>query len=96
MNQARAREGAITQYMAQQELEDKDFGKLASKLKETAIVEMKHAEKWRKGSSSEGEPTSKPDGVAKKGQEISEMLKTDIGLESEAIRCTMKCRSLRG
>jgi len=35
LNQARSRElGAITQYMAQHyELEDKDFGKLATKLK---------------------------------------------------------------
>ena len=33
-----------------------------------------------------GEPTTKPDGGAKKGQEITEMLKTDIGLESEAIK----------
>ena len=47
LNQARARElTAITQYMAQHyELEDQDFGKLAGKLKETGIAEMKHAEK---------------------------------------------------
>ena len=46
LNQARARElTAITQYMAQHyELEDSDFGKLAGKLKEIGIQEMKHAE----------------------------------------------------
>jgi bacterioferritin len=33
-----------------------------------------------------GEPTSKPDGVAKKGQKIQEMLTTDFGLETQAIK----------
>jgi bacterioferritin len=33
-----------------------------------------------------GEPTTKPTGKAMKGQEIPEMLKTDIGLELEAIQ----------
>jgi bacterioferritin len=48
---------------------------------------MKHAEKLAERILFlKGEPTTKPDGVAKKGQEISEMLKTDIGLESEAIK----------
>ena len=89
LNQARARElTAITQYMAQHyELEDRDFGKLASKLKEIGIQEMKHAEKLAErilflG----GEPTSKPDGQIKKGQEVPAMLATDIGLEAEAIK----------
>ena len=89
LNQARARElGAITQYMAQHyELEDQDFGKLAGKLKEIAIQEMKHAEKLAERILFlKGVPTSKPDGTAKKGQEIAEMLVTDIGLESEAIK----------
>jgi len=89
LNQAREREiGAISQYMIHHyELEDKDFGKLASKLKETAIAEMKHAEKLAERILFlKGEPTSKPDGLAKKGQEITEMLETDIGLESEAIK----------
>ena len=47
LNEARSRElTAISQYMAQHyELEDSDFGKLASKFKEVAITEMKHAEK---------------------------------------------------
>jgi len=89
LNQARSRElTAISQYMAQHyELEDQDFGKLASKLKEIAIQEMKHAEKLAERILYlKGEPTSKPDGVAKKGQKIQEMLTTDIGLEAQAIK----------
>jgi bacterioferritin len=89
LNQAREREiGAISQYMIHHyELEDKDFGKLASKLKETAIVEMKHAEKLAdRILFLNGEPTTKPAGKAMKVQEIPEMLKTNMGLESEAIQ----------
>ena len=89
LNQARARElGAMTQYMAQHyELEDQDFGKLATKLKEIAIQEMKHAEKLAERILFlRGVPTSKPDGTSKKTQEIPDMLVTDIGLESEAIK----------
>jgi bacterioferritin len=69
------------------ELEDQDFGKLASKLKEIAIQEMKHAEKLAERILFiKGEPTTKPDGAAKKGQKIPDMLTTDIALESEAIK----------
>jgi bacterioferritin len=89
LNEARSRElTAISQYMSQHyELEDRDFGKLASKFKETAITEMKHAEKLAdRILFLKGEPTSKPDGVAKKGQSIPEMLTTNMGLESQAIK----------
>jgi bacterioferritin len=89
LNQGRSRElSAITQYMAHHyELEDQDFGKLATRLKEIAIQEMKHAEKLAdRILFLKGEPTSKPDAEAKKGQEISDMLKTDIGLETQAIQ----------
>ena len=88
LNEARSRElTAISQYMAQHyELEDNDFGKLASKFKEVAIAEMKHAEKLAdRILFLKGEPTSKPDGVAKKGQLIPEMLTTNIDLEQQAI-----------
>ncbi len=88
LNGARSRElTAITQYMAQHyELEDADFGKLASKIKEIGIQEMKHAEDLAERILFlKGEPTSKPDGVAKKGQEIADMLATDIALERQAI-----------
>lgn len=89
LNKARSRElSAITQYMAHHyELEDQDFGKLATKLKEIAIQEMKHAEKLAERILFlKGEPTSKPDGVAKKGQKIPDMLTTDIGLEAQAVK----------
>ena len=89
LNEAREKElTAISQYMTHHyELEDCDFGKLASKLKEIGIAEMKHAEKLAERILFlDGEPSTKPDGVAKKGQEILDMLKTNIGLESQAIK----------
>jgi len=68
-------------------LEDSDFGKLASKFKEIGIAEMKHAEKLAERILFlKGEPTSKPDGVAKKGQKIPEMLTTNMALESAAMK----------
>ena len=89
LNAARSRElTAIVQYMSQHyELEDRDFGKLASKFKEIGIAEMKHAEKLAERILFlKGEPTSKPDAAPKKGQEIVEMLKTNMGLEAQAIK----------
>jgi len=69
------------------ELEDQDFGKLAKKLKEIGIQEMKHAEALAERILFlKGEPTTKPDSAAKKGQSIAEMLKTDMALESAAIK----------
>lgn len=88
LNQARGRElTAILQDMAQHyELEDQDFGKLAGKMKEIAIAEMKHAEDLAErilflG----GVPISKPDGKTMRGQEIVDMLATDVLLESGAV-----------
>lgn len=89
LNAARSRElTAISQYMIHHyELEDQDFGKLAKKLKEIGIQEMKHAEALAERILFlKGEPTSKPDSAAVKGQEIAAMLKTDMGLESQAIK----------
>jgi bacterioferritin len=89
LNAARSRElGAITQYMVQHyELEDTDFGKLAKKMKEIGIQEMKHAEAFAERILFlKGTPTTKPDGEVKKGQTIEEMLTTDIGLETQAIK----------
>ncbi len=88
LNQARSRElTAILQYMAQHyELEDNDFGKLAKKLKEIAIAEMKHAEALAERILFlNGVPTSQPDGKAKKGEEIPAQLATDIKLEADAV-----------
>jgi bacterioferritin len=89
LNEARSRElTAIMQYMAQHyELEDTDYGKLAKKLKEIAIVEMKHAEAFAERILFlNGTPTSKPEADTKKGQKIEEMLVTDMGLEAQAIK----------
>jgi bacterioferritin len=89
LNEARQRElTAISQYMIHHyELEDRDFGKLASKIKEIAIAEMKHAEKLAERIAFlKGVPTSKPDATSKKGQQIPEMLATDIALETQAVR----------
>jgi len=89
LNDARSRElTAISQYMVQHyELEDKDFGKLAKKLKEIAIQEMKHAEALAdRILFLKGEPTTKPEANTVKGQEIAAMLATDIGLENTAIK----------
>jgi len=88
LNRARAREiHAVQQYMAQHyELEDKGFGKLASKLKEIAIAEMKHAEKLAERILFlNGVPEYKPDALPKKGEQIPDLLVTDISLESQAI-----------
>lgn len=89
LNAARARElTAISQYMIQHyELEDTDFGKLAKKMKEIAIQEMKHAEALAERILFlKGTPTSKPDGEAKKGQPIEAILATGMALESQAIK----------
>jgi bacterioferritin len=89
LNQARSAElGAISQYMIHHyELEDQDFGKLASKIKEIAIVEMKHAEKLAERILFlTAEPTSKPDLTPKKGQDIAELLATDVALEAKAVK----------
>jgi bacterioferritin len=88
LNAARSRElTAISQYMLQHyELEDKDFGKLAKKMKEIAIQEMKHAEGLAERILFlKGEPTTKPDAVPSKGQDIPAILTTDIALETQAI-----------
>jgi bacterioferritin len=89
LNQGRARElTAIGQYMAQHyELDDAMYGKLADRAKAIAIMEMKHAEALAErvlflG----GVPSSKPDTAILKKQSIPDLLKTDIGLEAEAVR----------
>lgn len=89
LNEARSAElGAINQYMIHHyELEDKDFGKLALKIKEIAIAEMKHAEKLAERILFlKGEPISKPDATPQKGQKILEMLATDMALEAQAVK----------
>ena len=89
LNEARLRElEAIDQYMIHHdELENKDFGKLAFQIKEIAVVEMKHAEKLAERILFlKGELLSKPNTTPKKGQEIPEMLATDIALKGRAVK----------
>ena len=89
LNEARSRElTAITQYMAQHyDLEDQDYGKLAKVMKDIGIQEMKHAEALAERILFlKGTPTSKPDAVAKKGEDIPAMLATDMALETQAIK----------
>lgn len=88
LNDARSRElTAISQYMIQHyELDAQGFGKVAAKIKEIAIKEMKHAEELAERILFlDGEPTSKPAALPKKGEEMSVLMRTDIGLEKEAI-----------
>ena len=83
LNAARSRElTAILQYMNQHyELEDKDFGKLAKKMKEIAIQEMKHAEALAERILFlTGTPSYKPEAEVVKGQDIKSMLVTDTNL----------------
>ena len=89
LNGARMRElGAISQYLAQHyELEDQMYEKLADRLKDIGIQEMKHAEKFAgRILFLGGVPSSKPDHLALKGQAIAEILQTGIGLEAEAVK----------
>ena len=88
LNKARSAElGSIAQYMIHHyEFEDQDFGKLAARVKEVAIVEMKYSERLAErilflG----GVPTSKPDLAPQKGQSIAEILATDESLEKKAV-----------
>jgi len=88
LNAARARElSAVQQYMAQHyELEDRGYGKLAKKIKEIAVVEMKHAEKLAdRILFLDGVPEYKPDSMPKKGEDIPKLLATDIGIEAKAV-----------
>jgi len=87
LNDARSRElSAITQYMAQHyELEDQDFGKLAKKLKEIGIQEMKHAEALAERIDLlGGVPTTQPKAI-KVGGNLKKMLQDDLAGENIAI-----------
>lgn len=89
LTEARLKElEAIDQYMIHYyEMENKGLDKLATKIKEIAVAKMKHAEKLAERILFlKGEPISKPDATPQKGQEIPEMLATDIVLESKAVK----------
>jgi len=89
LNNARSLElTAISQYMSQHyELDNQGFGKLASKIKDIAIVEMRHAEALAERILFlDGDPIYKPAELVKKGEEIAALLQTDIDLEAGGIR----------
>jgi bacterioferritin len=89
LNEARLRElEAIDQYVIHHyEMENKGLDKLAAKINEIAQVKMKHAEKLAERILFlKGGPISKPDTPSKKGQEIPEMLATDVALERRAVK----------
>jgi len=89
LNEARLRElEAVNQYMIHHdELESRNFHKLASQIKEIAMVEMKHAEKLAERILFlKGEPFLVPAKAPKAGQQIPDLLATDIALVTQAIK----------
>ncbi|TYT76033.1 bacterioferritin [Desulfobotulus mexicanus] len=88
LNQARAMElQAIHQYMNQHyNLDDRDFGELAAKLKLIAIDEMRHAEMFAERIKElGGEPTVTPAGGVERGQEVEVVFAFDADKEDEAL-----------
>ena len=88
LNESIARElGALTQYMWQhvmiKGLESPEIGEI---IKKTAMAEMKHAEKFAERLDYlGGVPTTKPTPI-KVGGDTIKMLKSDVGLEEDAIK----------
>jgi bacterioferritin len=88
LNKARAMElFAIAQYMNQHyNLDDKDFGELAGKIKLIAIDEMRHAEMFAERIKElGGEPTTEPDRKSEKGQDVEVMFSFDAIIEDDTI-----------
>jgi bacterioferritin len=88
LNKARSMELlAISQYMNQHyQLDDKDYGNLAAKMKLVAIDEMRHAEQFAdRIYELGGEPTATLDGKVQKGQEVKEVYTFDSSLEDNTI-----------
>jgi bacterioferritin len=88
LNQARAMElHAIHQYMNQHyNLDNKDYGELAGKVKLIAIDEMRHAEMFaERVKELDGEPVSESAGKVQKGQKVEAMFAFDAKLEDNTI-----------
>jgi len=88
LNKARAMElQAIHQYMNQHyNLDDHDYGDLASKVKLIAIDEMRHAEMFAERIKElGGEPTTDPTGPVVKGQDVNEVFSFDAKLEDDTV-----------
>jgi bacterioferritin len=88
LNKARGMElQAITQYMNQHyNLDDRDYGDMAAKVKLIAIDEMRHAEMFAERIKElGGEPTTEPAGKTQKGQEVRFVFSFDAKLEDDTI-----------
>jgi len=88
LNKARAMElHAIHQYMNQHyNLDDKDYGELAGKVKLIAIDEMRHAEMFAERIKElGGEPVTEHGAKVQKGQKVEAMFSFDAKLEDNTI-----------
>jgi bacterioferritin len=88
LNKARSMElHAIHQYMNQHyNLDDKDYGQMAGKVKLIAIDEMRHAEAFaERVKELGGEPVTEPAGKVQKGQGVEIVFPFDAKLEDETI-----------
>ena len=88
LNKARAIELlAIHQYMNQHyNLDDKDYGDMAAKVKLIAIDEMRHAEAFAERIKElGGEPVTSYEGKVEKGQEVQAVFSFDAALEDDTI-----------
>jgi bacterioferritin len=88
LNKARAMElHAIHQYMNQHyNLDDKDYGELAGKVKLIAIDEMRHAEMFaERVKELGGEPVTESAAKVQKGQKVQDMFAFDAKLEDNTI-----------
>ena len=88
LNKARAMElQAIYQYMNQHyNLDDKDYGELAAKIKLIAIDEMRHAEAFaERVKELGGEPVAEPAAKVKKGQKVEAIFPFDSNLEDVTV-----------
>lgn len=88
LNKARSMElYAIMQYMNQHyQLDNLDYGRLAKKMREIAIDEMRHAEMFAERIKDlDGEPTVQFEGVLKKGQPVQEIYPFDGDVEGNTI-----------
>jgi bacterioferritin len=67
-------------------LDDKDYGELAAKVKLIAIDEMRHAEAFAERIKElGGEPTTEPDQKVTKGQTVEQVFPFDAELEDNTI-----------
>lgn len=88
LNKARAMElHAIHQYMNQHyNLDDMDYGEIASKVKLIAIDEMRHAEMFAERIKElGGEPTTEKSAKVEREQEIEKIFPFDTDLEDDTI-----------